>query len=199
MNYEILDDLWEFGSDRAYILIALARSKDNEDIRATDQPTIRKVVEDRDELERKIEELSHATKRFEHKYRLYGTVNARNTRDALFNFQHEMTNWLRKADMGDVDVRKNFKRIDHEWKSKLHQESCRDDKYFLFDLDDADEIDLYNMTQELERQDHAQILAQQESPNGWHVITTPFNYNELDVSTVDYELKKDAMVFLGFL
>lgn len=191
-----IEELWSFGQNRVYILIAIARSKDNQDIQASNQPTIRKIVEDEEEITDKIEQISHATSRLEHNYRLYASINARNTQKALFLLQDKMNDWTAKVLMGDEQVQVNFKRIDHEWKSILHKPASRDDKRFLFDVDKPEDNARDTILEAVEQ--HTDVLQVSESPNGHHIITEPFNYNEIDVD-LDYELKKDGMFFVDML
>lgn len=37
-----------------------------------------------------------------------------------------------------------------------------------------------------------------ETPNGYHIVTEPFNYNDLETD-VEYELKTDGMLFVEYL
>lgn len=200
MNSQDLGNLWEFGPERVYIFLAIARSKDNEEVRATDQPAIRKVVREENEIQSTLAELEHAVSRFDYRYRLYATVNARNTVTAFRLLQDRMTQWTYKALRGDEDVKRNLKRIDSEWKSILHKPECRDDKHFLFDLDDVDLDESQALLARFRAHldDHTTIVLENQSPNGYHFVTEPFNPNDLDVG-VAYELKKDDMVFVRFL
>lgn len=192
---EILDTLWTFKPERVYMLVAIARSKENDEIRATDQPTMRKIVEDEDEIDDKIEQLEHATSRFENDYRLYGTVNGRNTRDALHQLQKNSLDWIRRANEGSEGHVDLMKRVDHEWKSILHKPPQRDQKRFLWDIDDPSK-ESFKAMQRLLR---GVTILSQRTPNGWHIVTAPFNYTELDTDGIEVERKPDDMIYLGFL
>jgi len=199
---DTLDELWTFTDERCYMLIAIARSKENEEIQATDQPTIRKLIEDRDELEDKLDQLQHACSRFPQRYRLYGTINGRNARDALHLLQKESLNWLRESEKSGETPTK-LKRIDHEWKSMLHRPKCRDQKRFLWDLDTTSK----STCATLQKATEAHHIMTQETPNGYHIITEPFNFNEIegfDPEANEFhgrecERKNDDMIFLGFI
>ncbi|SDW44560.1 hypothetical protein SAMN05443574_103261 [Haloarcula vallismortis] len=39
---------------------------------------------------------------------------------------------------------------------------------------------------------------QQETPNGWHVVSETFNYNEFGLAE-EHELKTDGMLFLEYI
>lgn len=199
-----LDHIWNFTPERMYMLVAIARSKENEDVRATDQPTMRKMVENRDELEDKIEQLQHAADRFEQDYRLYATVNGRNARDGLHFLQKEALDATRKGEKSKETPRL-LKRVDHKWKSILHEPRCRDEKRFLWDVDDASPEARTSTQQTLEQ--HTEVIWTQETPNGWHIVTEPFNFTAVDAFEpaentfhgFECERKQDDMVFLGFL
>lgn len=199
-----LDRLWTFKEDRVYLLIAIARSKENSDVRATAQPTMRKVVESSQELSDKVEQLAHATKRFDQIYRLYATVNGRNTKDAAHFLQKEMLDARREMEKSG-QMSSLLERVDHEWKSILHQPRCRDEKRFLFDLDTPSPEVRHDLQFRLA--DHTQVEYVQETPNGWHIITEPFNFTEIEdfdsnrgrFKGKECERKPDDMIFLGFL
>jgi len=201
-SIKCLEQLWTFTDERCYILLAIARSKENDNIQATDQPTIRKIIEDRDELENKIEQLKQATSRFDNEYRLYATINGRNARDALHLLQKESLDWLRKSEKSGQTPTK-IKRIDHEWKSILQRDECRDEKRFLWDIDDPSEEALKEIRASLS--DHRIMTLQ--TPNGWHIITDPFNFTAIDEFDPDEsefhgyecERKNDSLTFMGFL
>lgn len=191
---EILDHLWDFTDNRVYLLVAIARSKENDEVRATDQPTMRKVVENREELGDKIEQLQHATSRFPQEYRLYATVNGRNAKDALKTLQHELIELDRSLEQDPNEAR--HKRIDHMWKSILHKPEQRDQKRFLWDVDTPNESAKRKMEELLE----GMTVLQQDTPNGYHFVTVPFNFNRLEIPDwIEVERKNDDMIFLGFL
>lgn len=190
---EEIRDYCHFGDERVYVLLAIARSKENKDISATDQPTMRRVVEDHDELEYKIKDLMHSVKEFDLNYRLYLTANARNVVDAFFILRQEMDHWMRNVYSGNKASHSNLKRIDHRWKSILQKKECRDDKRFIFDIDDASEEEMKEVLYNVEK--YGDVIAELDTPNGYHILTEPFNYNELDID-VEYELKKDGLLFI---
>lgn len=206
MSYrsEQLGDLWTFTPERVYLLVAIARSKENEDVRATDQPTMRKVVENRDELQDKLDQLEHATSRFPHEYRLYATVNGRNAWEAYAALQKEMVKAQNESRKSGQPPRL-LKRIDHQWKSILHQPRCRDEKRFVWDLD-TPKGNIRDMLK-ADLSMHTDIVWTTATPNGFHIVTEPFNFNELgwfvpekqEYRGYECERKNDDMVFVDFI
>jgi hypothetical protein len=61
-----------------------AGSKEHDEYSSNTEPVIREVVEDATELRPKVEQLDHATGRFDARFRLYLSANARNTTTAFF-------------------------------------------------------------------------------------------------------------------
>jgi len=186
----------EFGEDRVYLLVALVRAKENEGTPSNSAPAIRNIVEDEDQLDRKAAELAHATRRFDERFRLYLTANARDALKATFELRRAMDDWLEGRIHGDEGVRAKFKRVDSEFKSTLQSDTCRDETNFVFDLDDAGAGERDALISVL--RDHTSVSLVRETPNGYHVVTDPFNYNELETD-VAYELKTDGLVFVSYV
>jgi len=191
-----LQSYCSFGDERIYVLLAIARKKENEEYTSTSEPVIREIVDDIEEVERKIDELDHVAKRFESDFRLYISANARNTMDAFFRLRKETDEWLKMKLNGNKGVDEKFKRIDSEFKSVLQKHGCRDDTNFIFDIDDCLEKQANELEQKLKQ--HTSVKLRQETPNGFHIVTEPFNFNELETE-IEYELKKDGMIFLSYI
>lgn len=185
----------EFGPERVYLLMAISRSKDNE---GSDKslPVIRKIVDDAEALPRKVTELDHAASRFDERFRLYLSANARNTTKAFFQLRTEMDDWLRMRLNGDTDIRRKFKQVDSEFKSVLQSNSCKDETNFIFDLDNVSESVATDFEQQLE--EFTTILLTRSTPNGYHIVTDAFNYNELETD-IEYEMKPDDMIFVSYI
>jgi hypothetical protein len=196
VDMEPFGEYCEFGGDRVYLLVALARAKENEGTTSNSAPAIRKVVEDGAELARKAVELDHAARRFDERFRLYLTANARDALTATFELRRSMDDWLEGRIHGDEGVNAKFKRVDSEFVSTLQSDACRDETNFVFDLDDATAADRDALVGDLD--EHTEVALTRETPNGYHVVTDPFNYNEL-ATAVEYELKTDGMVFVSYL
>lgn len=191
-----LEDYCKFGEDRVYILMAIARSKEHEEHSSNTEPVIREVVKEKSELEPKIDQLDHAVSRFDSKFRLYISANARNTMDALFHLRGDMDDWLKMRLEGNEGIKKKFKNIDSEFKSVLQKPSCKDETNFIFDLDEVSETDANQFEEILE--EFTDVRMVRETPNGFHIVTEPFNYNELETD-IEYELKTDGMIYLTYI
>ena len=189
-------DYCTFGPERVYVLMAIARPKENEDLTHGSAPVIREVVEDAEDLRRTVDQLDHAVSRFEATYRLYCSANARDVTTAFFELRRDTDEWLEMRLGGNEEVLGKFRRIDSEFKSVLQRDTCRDGTTFVFDLDDATEADAETLRADLA--EFTEIHMTRATPNGYHVVADPFNYNEL-ATDVEYELKTDGMIFLSYV
>ena len=196
VDMEPFAEYCEFGGDRVYLLVALARAKENEGTTSNAAPAIRKIVEEEGELARKAAELDHAAERFDERFRLYITANARDALKATFELRRSMDDWLEGRIHGDEGVRAKFRRVDREFVSTLQSDACRDETNFVFDLDDATAADRDALVADL--RDHTETSLTRETPNGYHVVTEPFDYTEL-TTDIEYELKTDGLVFVSYL
>jgi hypothetical protein len=179
--------------------MAIARKKENPAITSSSEPVFREVVKDEKDIRRKVEKLESALKNYRSdsgeslKFRLYVNANARNTVKAYFNFRERMNGWVKDRMYGQDSTARKFKRVDSHWRSELQKPASRDETRFIFDLDDVTEEQVNDfLVQLLEFVDDVKEV---ETPNGYHVVTESFNYNELETE-VEYELKTDGMVFI---
>lgn len=197
-----LEEYCRFGEDRVYLFMAIARTKENLQLTSGSEVVFREVIKNEQDIRRKYDKL-HCTAQEYHAdsgepltFWLYITANPRNTLDAYFNFRQRMNSWVQDRLNEDDAVLQKFKRLDSYWKSELQKPEARDETFFVFDLDDATEDDLYQLNSALKA--HTEVVTWQETPNGYHIVTEPFNYNELETD-VEYELKTDGLLFVEYL
>lgn len=182
------------GGERAYILMAIARRKHNKDLTHNSEVVFRRVLLNEEDIERQYDELRSLIDGHPHTFRVYLTVNARNVLDAYFRFQTELNSWSQDYIRGDDAAIEKMGKVGSRWKSALHNPSVKDDSYFQFDLDDVTKGEVEEFIDDLKEQ--TPIQAVQETPNGYHVITDPFNYTVWE-SPVEYDdLDTDGMVFV---
>lgn len=194
-----------FGEYRAYILMGIARRKFNDELTHNSEVVCRKVISDEGDVEQAVEDLWVLMARHDLHWRVYLSVNARNTLKTYFNFREEMNKWSRDLVHGDDHVEEKLGRVSSHWKSALHRPEVRDDKYFQFDLDDIDHGQYLSFVESLPAQDGSSVTNPSDSvfrykrqtPNGYHVITEPFNYTEWE-SPIDYDdLDNDGELFIA--
>ncbi|MFP8958893.1 hypothetical protein ACLI4Y_19520 [Natrialbaceae archaeon A-CW3] len=189
---EAIREWCEFGEYRTYILMAIARSTHNDDLSSNSEISYRKVIHDEDDIERAYTDLLALVGGHDYLFRIYLTVNARNTLKAYFNFREEMDGWIRDIFYGDEHAAEKLSRVDSYWKSALHRPEARDDRYFLFDLDDISDLERDEFLVQIPTDVHTTVTT----PNGYHVVTEPFNYTDWD-PTVEYDdLDTDGQLFI---
>lgn len=120
--------------------------------------------------------------------RLYSCVNPRKLEKAINYFQH------RQLDLNSLEEKLYFyRKINDRFCSSLMQPENRDGNLFLIDYDKSD-AGIASLMLQLEK-NNIEILSQYKTPNGWHLITSPFNPNILN-EIENVETKKDALILL---
>lgn len=190
-----LHDYCSFGDESVYVAMAIARKKDNEQITTNTEPIFREVLKDHEDIDRKLLRLRAQAENYtpveggDLTWRVYITANARNVVDAYYHFKELIGKWARDMYYGDDAALNKLKGVDSEWISELQRPHNRDEELFLHDIDDADREAVEEFCREMP------VVAQaiQETPNGYHVVSEPFNYTEWQ-HPVPYELKTDGLL-----
>jgi hypothetical protein len=172
----------------------MARKKENPEISYNTEKMMRMEARDEKGLREKLPELIARTQEHEEQFRIYISINRRNTMDAMFLLRDQMEDWLKQSLQGNDQIREKFDRIGSEWKSCLQEEAAKHDGHFLFDLDDPEGGDIGEMRGILE--DETEILLERSTPNGHYFITDGFNHNKIETD-IQHEKKFDAMTFIG--
>lgn len=125
-------------------------------------------------------------------YRLYASVNARDIHKAERAFKMDMLT----CDFGD-DVNKQFfwERLESKWASALMQPGSRMHGQSLFMLDVDGEGDVAELVLKWLSERGIDVVKQYKTPNGWHVVTPPFNPTEFHIQGC--EIKKDGLLLLN--
>lgn len=183
-----------FGDNRAYIIMAIARRRFNEGITNSQEPIYRRILPTHEPIDRTIDELWTLMEARDLHWRLYVTANARNTLDGFINFRGTIDDWTKQLLNGNDEALPHLSNLSSEWKSELHRPASRDDEYFLFDLDDITNDELDEFLSSIKEETLLKYC--QETPNGWHIITEPFNYTDWQ-SPVEYDdLDTDGQLFI---
>lgn len=191
-----------FEGNSVYLLIAMARPKENDQLTHGDRVTFRQILTDEDTLERKYNKLSTLCRHYEPleggelTFRMYISANRRDTDKALSNYIQDVVDMRTKILQGHDQTSERIKRMDREWESHLQKDGSRDEKRFVIDVDVKDRGLLQEVVEELP--DRAEIHGIHETPNGYHILVSPFNYTSwapLEWEE-EIELKKDSLLFL---
>lgn len=190
-----IEEWCEFGDDRAYILMAIARRKFNEDVTNAEEKIHRRVLTEQEDVEEQVRDLVAMMEPYDLNFRLYLTVNAHDTVSAYHSFMQTAMGWSEELLNGHEGTRNKLGKISSEWKSVLHKPQHKVDSFFLMDYDEISGDEVGEIIGSLDEE--TTIRKLQETPNGYHLITEPFNYTEWE-SPVEYDdLDTDGMVHVA--
>jgi hypothetical protein len=132
-------------------------------------------------------------------FRLYITPNARDTEKSMYIFQKQLIDMQKQIASGHETTREKIKRLDKEWESTLQTDGNKDDNYFIIDIDEESEELFERAWKSLE--ENTDILHATETPNGYHIITEPFNYPDWEGLSWEgeIEIKTDGLTFIRML
>ena len=168
---------------QAYMLVALRRvsKSKNENVGLT-QKVIRQLIKPSDDYHLEVEKLVNDISNEDGYWRIYRSVNKRDLNKAFKALQIEMIN--RGTEIAD--------RIDGVWKSIIMKPENKAERLFLVDIDTKNEKILMDIISSL---NPIGIIENNETPNGYHIITKPFKPQLLQ-NFKDVEVKKDALFFI---
>lgn len=176
-----------------YVLMAVARKTHNDDVTNTTEPIYREVIYDADDAARKYHDIRARCERRPYEWRVYVTANARDAQAAYFNFRDRMNGWSQRLVNGDDAADGKIANVAGEWVSELHRPQSAATSYFTFDLDGVSTGDVVKFVDSLPREH----VAEQETPNGYHVITEPFEYPKWDAPVEYDDLDTDGQVHVA--
>ena len=173
-----------------YVLMAVARKTHNDGLTNGTEPVYREVIHNADDAAGKYEDIRARCERRPYEWRVYVTANARDPQAAYFNFRDRMNGWSQRLVDGDDGVDGKLANVAGEWVSELHRPQSAATSYFTFDLDNVTENGVEAFTDALPRE-HVTV---RESPNGYHVVTEPFEYPDWDAPIAYDDLDTDGQV-----
>ncbi len=196
----IFEDLMDFSNHNIYFLFGLARVKNNKDISKHSREFFREPIRSMESYKIKLDEMKVKCELTGHKMYMYVSVNARDTVKGYVNFKNTITEYESQALFGKDDFRDPLMRIDKLWYSCMMKPNARATKYFLLDVDtkDIDIIDdaIATVSDYTIKGVGTEIKLVQETRNGYHVITTPFDVRILE-RFEDISIKKDGLLYIG--
>ena len=108
-----IEDYCEFGEHRVYLLMAIARTREKPHLASNSEVVFREFLKDEDDIDYKLQKLACVTENYRDDdgdpltFRLYLSVNARNTLKAYFNFLDRLNGWAKDIVYGDEAVARN--------------------------------------------------------------------------------------------
>lgn len=98
------------------------------------------------------------------------------------------------CDFADPENKEYFwKMLPSKWASALMQPGSRAGKLFMLDVDGEGDVTAPALKWLEEHK--VPIVKQYKTPNGWHIVTEPFNPMDFDVP--NSEIKKDGLLLLN--
>lgn len=196
-----------------YVLNAVARSKDNDCLKASDQFSIREVIRSEQDIRRRYPRFRRQLEDFWDKesgepinFYIYLSSNPRDPAKAFYNLAQRMISWSAQFNF-NTENQENFKifddrikKIDRQWYSELEKPESRAEKRFMWDVDFTALTKVFKVYQRIDEQvQERPILV--PTPSGYHILSDTFNYPEeglLD-DYDDVSLKTDGSVFIGYI
>lgn len=180
-------------SDGIRVILLIHRSKEG-GMNNKYKRHLRKVVtKNSEEFFQAIKDLKEIKDNDERPLRIYASCNNRDLEKAIHKFKQEQLD----SDYADDEVKNRFYLdIKNSWISCLMRKSCRNEKNFLFDLDEVDDRSFHSIYNILEKQ--TEILNYYQTKNGYHIITKQFNYfKTLDKEIAD-SIQTDALMLIDY-
>ena len=200
MDYE---NIFKFeDQNEIYILMALARKKNNPELRS-EEAVSREIVRTHKELKYKLNRLIRFVETFEHEkakpedFNFYITFNPRNALFAYHEFKKELIELDKQLMINTNHIR--LRKLDKVWLDCLQRPSGKKRRqYFNIDID-TEETSVLNDVLELVRKEQPEVF-QQKTRHGWHILIKPAHYKELlnyITQRDDVELHRDRFFYLG--
>lgn len=170
------------------ILMLMKRNKDRAEgeLRTTDRKNVKVIVCGVEQFDQELARLS--AMRFPDE-RIYSSINARSMHKAIRMFKERQL-------QNDYESTKNkeafYFDIQNRFLSCLQNPSCKLCSLFLIDVDHKI-MDKLEATKELLSK-HTEIVFEQETINGFHLVTKAFNPSLVEF--MDLSIKKDDLLFL---
>lgn len=193
-DYDEVKEILNWGQKEVNILMAKSRKKENKDLTASDLGIHRSIVREKSEFKDCVNHLKNICGDKDQTYRLYVSVNSRDIVKGAKILQDELNESFYHIINGNESMIKRLKKLDSEIKSIYQKNECRSSRNFLFDLDNTNKEDVETFIDRID----GDIIFVKDTPNGHHIITEPFNYQE-EFENMDVDRKTDGMMFLEYL
>lgn len=161
-----------------YVLMGIARSKDNSEITNSEEVVFREVILDNTteyKVQRKCRNLVGKMLATGLDFYVYVSVNPRDFPTAFMNFMQQQTDWIKHTMNGDKNKQELMKRVGSKWISELQKPRNREQQRFCWDLDVKNVKTFGAVCTALF--ENTEVIHSTETVNGHHIITEPFNYN----------------------
>ena len=192
MTIDEIQNMFQNFSDGVRVVLLIHRSKEG-GFNNTHKRHLKKVItRNSEEFWKTVKEFKELKDNDTRTLRIYANFNSRDINKAIRLFKQRQLD----RDYENEEHRNDFYfNVKNQFISCLMDKSCAKEKNFLFDLDGCDDRSLQRIYKLIEKQ--TEILLFYNTKNGYHIITRPFNYNNLDSQIVEF-LHKDSLMLLDF-
>jgi len=192
-SIEKLKETFKNQSDGIRVVLLIHRSKEGGANNKFKRHLRKIITTNSEEFFQAIKELKEIKDNDERPLRIYASCNNRDLNKAirLFKEQQLATDYDDKEKLSSfyLDIKNRFI-------SCLMNKACRNEKNFLFDLDEIDDRSFHSIYNILEKQ--TEIINYYQTKNGYHIITKPFNYfKTLDKEIAD-TIQPDALMLIDY-
>lgn len=164
-------------------ILLLHRNKDGA-LGNAQTKSIKRISKNPQEWKKIVYEFLHLKSTLYPHHRVYASLNPRNIDKAIREFKRRQL----ENDYASEEIKNWFYQdISNSFFSCLMNPNCRDGNYFLIDCDSEQE---YQKARVLISS--TLFVFEYKTKNGWHIITNPFNPNEIKL-----EIKKDDLIYIG--
>ena len=193
-NIKFLLDFCDFKMGNMYILLAIARRKNNPMLKK--DIIIKEKVNNRENLIKKYHKLKTIARSELYEYNIYITINARDYYKAWFALQNRINNYIKDSIYSDENkeqMLKSLGSINNVWFSELMKPHSRATRYFIIDIDTKDMDVLTKILKDM--RNLKVFIHYTPTTHGYHVITKPFDFTKFNFGE-KVELKKDGLMFI---
>jgi hypothetical protein len=191
--------LMDFSNNNVYMLSVITRKKNNSEITKKDREFFEVPVINLKELPYKLDLVRAVAKSSGMKIYMYVSANARDTLKAYEWVQRKFLEYDILGHRGVTDFRPKLATLDWLWYEALMQTTSKATDYFVLDIDTKDESTLNEVRQIVNNYNFkgykAEVLFEQETNNGYHFVTKPF-----DPSFVKHipkiDISKDGLLYV---
>ena len=205
---EFLKKYCKFESYSCYVILAVARKKDNVNITNSQEVTFKEVLYKDEHIERKYSRIYNTCQNYKNvdgeklNFYIYLSVNPRDTKKCYWKFVNELMS-IGEELTKDIQKESQLARLDKRWLSVLMKPECKFSRnMFMLDVDTKDSVKLELITYCLIYISGNKEIWKIETKNGWHYITPLFNRLKFEELIKDkkldniVEVKPDDLLFL---
>ncbi len=173
--------------DGTRVIMLIHRSKDGATCSGRHLDMV--ITQNEEDFSKQLEKFEKFAKESDRNLRVYSSANKRDMQKGIREFKRQQLD----VDYGDTKSIEHFySNLNRQFVSCLSKPQSRAETIFLIDVDSKDLRNKAGLTTELE--EHTKILSMNQTKNGYHIFTEPFNPNLIDFKKYHTDFHKDGLV-----